>query len=146
MGLTFSGGVQICILLLWSGISIAMIIIGVMYEDKCRLQPLIPVYLIVAGVSHLLAILLLPLKYFCHQLSAVLEGFLLLFIMCWLIAGSIWVFPNFLVYPIRCDSFLYRFSFGILVFQYIYIVIFSVILVLVICFNGFKSLTKASLI
>ncbi|CAN2391461.1 hypothetical protein PRIEUP_LOCUS1500, partial [Pristimantis euphronides] len=119
---------------------------GVIYYDKCLLQPLIPVYLIVTGVSHLLAILLLPLRYFYRQLSALLEGFLLLFILCWLIAGSVWVFSIYLVYPTLCSSILYQFSFGILVFQYIFIVLSSVTLVLVICFNGFKSLTKAFLI
>ncbi|XP_056384485.1 transmembrane protein 272-like isoform X2 [Hyla sarda] len=119
---------------------------GVMYQDKCLLQPLIPIYLIVAGTCQLVAILLLPLKNLCHQLSALLEGFILMFIFCWLIAGSVWVFPIYFVYPLTCNSVLYRFSFGVLVFQYVYIVIFSVTLVLAICFTGFKSLTKASLI
>ncbi|XP_069824263.1 transmembrane protein 272-like isoform X2 [Dendropsophus ebraccatus] len=138
MGITFSGGVQIFMLLLWSGISIAMITIGVMYRDKCFLQPLIPVYLMVAGSSHLLAILLVPLKYFCHQLSAVLEGSLLMFVFCWLIAGSTWVFPVYFVYPLLCDNVLYRFSFGILLFQYTCIAVVSVTLVLVFCFTGVK--------
>ncbi|KAM4017649.1 transmembrane protein 272-like isoform 1-T2 [Anomaloglossus baeobatrachus] len=146
MGITFTGGVQIFILLVWFGLSIAMIAIGVKYKDKCRLQPLIPIYLIVAGASYLLTILLLPLKCFFRQLCAVLEGFLLIFIVCWLIAGSWWVFSIYLVYPFFCSSVVYRFSFGVVVFQYIYIVIFSVTLVLVICFVGFKGLTKASLI
>ncbi|XP_073515593.1 uncharacterized protein [Phyllobates terribilis] len=126
MGVTFSG--------------------GVMYKDKCPGRPLIPIYLIVAGTSYLLTILLLPLKRCCRQLCAVLEGFLLIFIICWLITGSFWVFSIYLVYPLFCDTVLYQFSFGILIFQYIYVVIVSVTLVFVICFVGFKSLTKASLI
>ncbi|XP_077143600.1 transmembrane protein 272-like [Ranitomeya variabilis] len=146
MGVTFSGGVQIFILLVWFGLSIAMITIGVLYKNECPLNPLIPIYLIVSGASYLLTILLLPLKNCCRQLCAVLEGFLLIFIVCWLIAGSFWVFSIHLVYPFLCNTVLFQFSFGVLVFQYIYIVIVSVTLVLVICFAGFKSLTKASLI
>ncbi|XP_073419329.1 transmembrane protein 272-like [Dendrobates tinctorius] len=123
-----------------------MITIGVLYKNECPLKPLIPIYLIVAGASYILTILLLPLRYSCRQLCAVLEVFLLIFIICWLITGSVWVFSIHLVYPLLCNTVLYQFSFGVLVFQYIYIVIVSVTLVLVICFTGFKSLTKASLI
>ncbi|XP_066440222.1 transmembrane protein 272-like isoform X2 [Eleutherodactylus coqui] len=119
---------------------------GVMYQNKCPLQPLISTYLIVAGVSQLLAIILQLLKLLCHQVSAVLEGFILLFIFGWLIAGSVWVFSIYFVYPALCSSVLYRFSFGVLVFQYIFFAIFSVTLVLVTCVNRFKSLTKAFLI
>ncbi|CAJ0934046.1 unnamed protein product, partial [Ranitomeya imitator] len=111
---------------------------GVLYKDECPLNPLIPIYLIVSGASYLLTILLLPLKNCCRQLCAVLEGFLLIFIICWLIAGSFWVFSIHLVYPFLCNTVLFQFSFGVLVFQYIYVVIVSVTLVLVICFTGFK--------
>ncbi|XP_066440223.1 uncharacterized protein [Eleutherodactylus coqui] len=87
MGLTFIRGVQMFVLLLFSGISIVMITIG-----------------------------------------------------------SVWVFSIYFVYPALCSSVLYRFSFGVLVFQYIFFAIFSVTLVLVTCVNRFKSLTKAFLI
>ncbi|KAE8607748.1 hypothetical protein XENTR_v10011272 [Xenopus tropicalis] len=124
-----------------------MIVVGVSYMNECLMQPRIPIYLIVAGVSQMAAIMLLPLKLVCQQLSEVLDGLLLFFRFCWLITGSIWIFPMyFLMYSMVCNSMLYNFSLAIVLFQYIYIAIFSVILVLGICFTGTKNLSKVFLI
>ncbi|XP_040264963.1 transmembrane protein 272-like isoform X1 [Bufo bufo] len=143
MGLTFSGGFRVFILLLWSGLSTAMITIGVMYKDKCLLQPVVPFYLMVAGASYLMVILLVSLKCLSHQLFAVLKVFLLVFILCWLIAGSVWIFPIYFMFSVLCNSVLYQFAFGVLVFQYISIVIIFVTLVFAIYFTGLKRLVES---
>ncbi|OCT84168.1 hypothetical protein XELAEV_18022308mg [Xenopus laevis] len=133
--------------LLWTGLGISMIVMGVSYMNECLMQPKISIYLIVAGTSQIAAIILLPLKLVCQQLSEVLDGLLLFFRFCWLITGSIWIFPMyFLMYSVVCNSILYNFSFSIVIFQYIYIALFSVILVLGICFPGIKSLSKVFVI
>ncbi|XP_063802239.1 transmembrane protein 272-like [Pseudophryne corroboree] len=126
MRLSLSEGFWIISLALWGLMSIAMITVGAMYFDKCLVQPLIPIYLIVAGVIHLLAILLLPLKYLSPQLSGVLEGVLLACMVCWIIAGNVWIFPTYTMHTALCNSVLYRFSFGVLILQYIYLILVSV--------------------
>ncbi|XP_075425929.1 transmembrane protein 272-like isoform X2 [Ascaphus truei] len=119
---------------------------GVSHHGDCLIQPLIPTYLTVGGSAHIVAIAVLPIKLLSHQLAGVLEGLLLLFSLCWLITGSVWVFPVYsITFPILCDRSLYNFALSILVFHYIYLAIFSIGVVVLICISGVKGLTKASL-
>ncbi|KAM5137854.1 transmembrane protein 272-like [Mantella aurantiaca] len=124
-----STGSQICSVVIWTALSIAMIVIGAIYIDKCNIEPKIPIYLIVAGVIHLVGFMLLPLKLAFLKAMYAVEGILGLFSICWFITGSVWVFRIYQVNPRDCDDTVYKFAFGILIFEYI----FLSILILVIC-------------
>ncbi|KAM8939266.1 transmembrane protein 272-like [Pelodytes ibericus] len=114
-------GSQIFTVLLWTALSIAMIIIGSMHVDNCPIEPKIPIYLIVAGVFHLLAFALSPLKLVAEKLAYAIEGVLGLFSFCWFIAGSVWVFRVYQKNPRHCNDMVYKFAFGILIFEYIFL-------------------------
>ncbi|XP_073461291.1 uncharacterized protein [Aquarana catesbeiana] len=72
----------------FSALSIAMIVIGALYIDKCSIEPMIPIYLIVAGAIHLVGSVLLPLKFVFVKLMYAIEGILGIFSLCWFIAVS----------------------------------------------------------
>ncbi|XP_075182570.1 transmembrane protein 272-like isoform X1 [Anomaloglossus baeobatrachus] len=112
---------QIFSVLLWTLLSIAMIIIGSMHVDNCPIEPKIPIYLIVAGVFHLLAFSLIPLKMVGEKLAYTIESVLGVFSFCWFIAGSVWVFRIYQENPRRCNDLCYKFAFGILIFEYIFL-------------------------
>ncbi|XP_073514539.1 transmembrane protein 272-like isoform X3 [Phyllobates terribilis] len=120
---------QIFSVLLWTVLSIAMVIIGSMHVDNCPIEPKIPIYLIVAGVFHLLAFALIPLKIVAEKLAYSIESVLGIFSFCWFIAGSVWVFRIYQENPRRCNDLVYKFAFGILIFEYI----FLALVVAVIC-------------
>ncbi|XP_075693001.1 transmembrane protein 272-like [Rhinoderma darwinii] len=115
--------VQIFTFTIWIGLSIAMIVMGAIYKDDCPIQPYIPIFLMVLGVTHLVVYLLLFLRYVLENCSIVLEGLIGMFSFAWFITGSVWVFslysknkgPNF------CDQNLYSFAFGFLIFEYVLI-------------------------
>ncbi|XP_053575981.1 transmembrane protein 272 [Bombina bombina] len=121
VGANATSGSQIFTLLLWTALSIAMIIIGSMHVDNCPAEPKIPIYLIVAGSFHLLAFVLIPLKLAAEKVAYSIEGILGLFSFCWFIAGSVWVFRIYQYQPRACNDMMYTFAFGILIFEYIFI-------------------------
>ncbi|XP_053545212.1 transmembrane protein 272-like [Bombina bombina] len=122
-------------LTLWTFISIAMIVIGAISIEYCPIQPNIPIYLIVAGSTTLLGFLLLPLRLVSETLSYIIEGILGLFTFCWFITGSVWVFSVFSVSPRPCNLGAYNFAFGILIFQYAFLLLCILALICGCCFG-----------
>ncbi|OCT84169.1 transmembrane protein 272-like [Xenopus laevis] len=122
--------------LLWSALSIAMIVIGSMYVGDCPREPNIPIYLIVAGASHLVAFCLNPLKKTAEKLAIALETILALFTTCWFIAGSVWVFRIYPENPRACNDVVYKFAFGILIFEYIFLALAVLFICLCSCCVG----------
>ncbi|XP_056383322.1 transmembrane protein 272-like [Hyla sarda] len=122
--------------LLWTVLSIAMIIVGSMHVDNCPVEPKIPIYLIVAGVFHLLAFLLIPLKMVAEKVAYSIESVLGLFSFCWFIAGSVWVFRIYQDNPRRCNDLVYKVAFGILIFEYIFLALVVAVVCLLTCCAG----------
>ncbi|XP_063801203.1 transmembrane protein 272-like [Pseudophryne corroboree] len=129
-------GSQIFVLLVWTALSIAMIVLGSIYIDKCAIQPKIPIYLIVAGAVHLVGFLLLPLKVVAEKVMYFVEGVMGLFSLCWFITGSVWVFSIYQTNPRDCNDTVYKFAFGILIFEYIFIAFIFVMVCLCTCCIG----------
>ncbi|CAM4786288.1 unnamed protein product [Rotaria magnacalcarata] len=99
---------------------VAYIIVGVLWFDKCTIQPRIPTYLIVTGVAGIIGIVLVILinpapsstnkktadakravksdsinVRLCGTAGCVLVGISLIFVIGWFVAGCIWVFGAF---------------------------------------------------
>ncbi|KAM5138847.1 transmembrane protein 272-like isoform 1-T2 [Mantella aurantiaca] len=127
---------QLFTLLLWTALSLAMIIIGSMHVYNCPVEPKIPIYLIVAGLFHLLAFALIPLKLIAEKVAYGIESVLGLFSFCWFIAGSVWVFRIYQDNPRRCNDLAYKFAFGILIFEYIFLAFLVAVICLCTCCAG----------
>ncbi|KAG8563570.1 hypothetical protein GDO81_016137 [Engystomops pustulosus] len=127
---------QLFTLLLWTVLSTAMVIVGSIHIDNCPIEPKIPIYLIVAGVIHLLAFALIPLKKCAEKPAYFIESVLGLFSFCWFIAGSVWVFRIYQENPRRCNDLVYKVAFGILIFEYIFIAFIAAAVCLCICCAG----------
>ncbi|XP_053304376.1 transmembrane protein 272-like [Spea bombifrons] len=133
MATSATSGSQIFTVFLWTVLSIAMVIIGSMHIDNCPVEPNIPIYLIVGGTFHLLGFALSPLKLVQEKVAYAIGAILGLFSFCWFIAGSVWVFRVYQYNPRHCNDMVYKFAFGILIFEYI----FLAILVAVFCLCTF---------
>ncbi|GFS47645.1 uncharacterized protein NPIL_495251 [Nephila pilipes] len=117
-------------------ISLALLIIGSIYVDDCKIQPNIPVYLIVAGafgtVQHFIAIWT---KYLPRESQGYLKNYrsycvgidclLQLFLAIWFVLGCIWVYGVYNDVEYRdktrneyCNKTLYLFAFWILNFSF----------------------------
>ncbi|KAG8437858.1 hypothetical protein GDO86_008526 [Hymenochirus boettgeri] len=127
---------QLSTVLLWTALSIAMIVIGSMHVGNCPAEPNIPIYLIVAGTFHLIAFLLIPLKLVAENLAYILESIIGLFCFCWFITGSVWVFRIYPDNPRGCNDLVYNFAFGILIFEYIFIALTIFVICLCTCCAG----------
>lgn len=118
---------------------------GAAYINQCPIQPLIPVYLVVVGISGVLKSAETIVKHFmtcfkCSCLTAwrrhrhlkyllvvwrVVDLIFNLLILGWVIAGSYWIFSTYK--DLRgapnssdlCNPVLYRFSFGMMISSYI---------------------------
>eukprot|EP00079_Xenopus_tropicalis_P019371 XP_012808971.1 PREDICTED: uncharacterized protein LOC100497651 isoform X3 [Xenopus tropicalis] len=123
-------GFQLFTLVIWTALSVAMIILGSMHVGNCPREPNIPIYLIVAGAFHLVGFCLIPLKKAAKKVTYALESIIGLFSFCWFIAGSVWVFRIYPDDPRACNDLVYKSAFGILIFEYLFIglVLFSVCL------------------
>ncbi|XP_063801208.1 transmembrane protein 272-like isoform X2 [Pseudophryne corroboree] len=108
---------QIISLTVWIGLSIAMIVMGAIYKNDCPIQPYIPIFLLVTGITHLVAIFVLFLRIVLETCSLVLEALLGTFSFAWFIAGCVWVFKLYNYYEGFCNQSLYLFAFGILIFE-----------------------------
>ncbi|XP_075693014.1 transmembrane protein 272-like isoform X2 [Rhinoderma darwinii] len=111
--------------------------LGSMHVDNCPVEPKIPIYLIVAGVFHLLSFILIPLKMVAEKLAYSIESLLGIFSFCWFIAGSVWVFGVYQDNPRRCNDLVYKFAFGILIFEYIFLAFLVAVICLFTCCAGF---------
>ncbi|XP_031746928.1 uncharacterized protein LOC100497651 isoform X6 [Xenopus tropicalis] len=81
-------GFQLFTLVIWTALSVAMIILGSMHVGNCPREPNIPIYLIVAGAFHLVGFCLIPLKKAAKKVTYALESIIGLFSFCWFIAGN----------------------------------------------------------
>ncbi|XP_068117636.1 transmembrane protein 272-like [Hyperolius riggenbachi] len=138
-----SKGPSLISVIIWTPLSIAMIVLGSLYIDQCPIQPLIPIFLIVAGAVHLLGFVLMPLQFVCPKVTYTIEGIVGLFSLSWFIAGSVWVFSIYQTNPKLCHDTLYKFAFGILIFEYIFICIAVVMICLFTCCFGFMAAINA---
>ncbi|XP_071970416.1 transmembrane protein 272-like isoform X2 [Engystomops pustulosus] len=116
---------QIFCLVTWVAFSTTMIVIGSLYRNDCTTEPMIPIYLIVAGATYLFSIVLLILKICALKLTFWLEVIVSLFSFCWFTAGSIWVFTIYHDDSRDCNNIVFNFAFGALVFQYICLAVIS---------------------
>ncbi|KAG9274311.1 hypothetical protein AMEX_G11220 [Astyanax mexicanus] len=100
-------------------ITIAEITIGAVYLKDCPLQHNIPVYVLVFGVLSAVTILFICMP--CDAMNflcVVWMGLLSLFMFCWTITGSVWIYS---IYPPNynstvpgepyCNKTLYLFAF-----------------------------------
>ncbi|RNA29176.1 hypothetical protein BpHYR1_037518 [Brachionus plicatilis] len=120
------------ILVISSVIPIAMLIIGVISQEKCSIQSKIPLWLIVMGVGGVVSASLKFLgsmitciksrkdrKYSEPKILSCFNGILSLFLFIWFILGNYWVYSIYdkvqydsLVDPeTYCDKLCYLFSF-----------------------------------
>ncbi|XP_065668621.1 transmembrane protein 272 isoform X2 [Hydra vulgaris] len=119
-------------------IPIACIVIGAKYKDDCRVQPKIPLYLIVLGSFGILR----NIVGLCNQIKrrnssgnnddedkkkSAFEGIIDCFMIGWFIAGNVWIYSN---YPPDydntdsidyCNKTLYLFAFGLTTASYAFV-------------------------
>lgn len=117
---------------------------GSIYVGQCQIEPYIPIFLIVGGISGVLKNVSLIsesiLKRCSHRLPTctkkakyakhvwkILNLIFNLFLLAWIIAGSYWIYRvyadvNSSTYT-NCNEVLYKFSFGILTSSYILLVL-----------------------
>ncbi|XP_053545215.1 transmembrane protein 272 [Bombina bombina] len=116
---------------IWFGISIAMIVMGAVYKDDCPNQPYIPMYLIVAGVTRVLIFGLTPMKFFYKKVTYIIQNALGLFAIGWLITGCIWVFPIFNAFTNNCGIAVYLFTFSILIIELFFFTLMALGLIVI---------------
>ncbi|KAI4895740.1 hypothetical protein NFI96_024041 [Prochilodus magdalenae] len=80
--------------------------LGVIHFHECPIQPPIPTYLIVIGACGVISLMLAYLKNTLQegassQLFTVCIFCILLFSICWMVAGTFWVYS---IYPPNYDS------------------------------------------
>ncbi|XP_075044815.1 transmembrane protein 272-like [Mixophyes fleayi] len=110
-------GYQIISFIIWIGLSIALIVMGAIYKNDCPIQPYIPTFLLVTGITQLATVAIIFLRLVLETCSLVLEFLLGLFSFAWFITGCVWVFKVYNQYEGFCDRNLYLFAFGILIFE-----------------------------
>lgn len=109
-------------IILWM-ISIAALGLGVMHLKDCPLQPYIPIYLVVIGVSSMASLLMTYIKYtimeenVLHSLCSICVFLIHFFNICWFISGNVWVYsvhaPNYNQTSGKeyCQKTIYNFAF-----------------------------------
>ncbi|XP_066440239.1 transmembrane protein 272-like [Eleutherodactylus coqui] len=110
---------QISAIIVWIILGNAMIVMGSVYKDDCIIQPNIPIFLLVTGVTHFVISAILLLRVLLHLFSIFLDTAIFLFMFCWFITGSFWVFPMFDQKEEKCAKNLYLFAYGTMTFEWI---------------------------
>lgn len=117
--------------------------VGAIFLNDCPVEKNIPIFLIVAGITGILLVLLTCLQSWCYDedkesdLSCwrILIFLIMLFWSGWLFAGSFWVYSNYQPKYSKdtsgerkryCDQILYLFSFWAINFTYMFFVIFLI--------------------
>ena len=123
--------------------SLVLMIVGSIYLNDCPTEKNIPIFLIVAGITGILLVLLSFLQSWCYDedkesdLSCwkVTILIIMLFWSAWLVAGSFWVYSNYQPSYSKntkeemkqhCDKVLYLFSFWAINLIYMFFVIFLI--------------------
>ena len=123
--------------------SLVLMIVGSIYLNDCPAEKNIPIFLIVAGITGILLVLLSFLQSWCYDedkesdLSCwrVTILIIMLFWSAWLVAGSFWVYSNYQPSYSKdtneemkrhCDKVLYLFSFWAINLIYMFFVIFLI--------------------
>ncbi|CAJ0599273.1 unnamed protein product [Cylicocyclus nassatus] len=125
-------------------IPIAMIAVGALHLHDCRINPMIPIWLIVSGSTSLVQSALSPIAKSeaasCFTILArALLGLLSLFHFVWLILGSVWVYGAYgkVSYePVSvdyCDKATFLFPFIVLTIAYSLIALLCVTLCCLCC-------------
>ncbi|CAF2151985.1 unnamed protein product [Rotaria magnacalcarata] len=83
-------------LLIFLGIPLLQIIIGILYKNECPVNPLIPVYLVFTGVAALTLLSTVILGVTVKKLSFLLYLSILLTLLMfgWFITGNVWIFKS----------------------------------------------------
>ncbi|XP_061616759.1 transmembrane protein 272-like isoform X2 [Phyllopteryx taeniolatus] len=107
--------------IMWWMVMISAIGLGATHLGLCPSQPRIPVYLLVLGVSSLLALSVTYCRCVCDDgamstLATVCMALLHLFTFCWFVAGTSWVYgaypPSYTPGEARyCHKTTYNFAF-----------------------------------
>ncbi|XP_047483728.1 transmembrane protein 272-like [Penaeus chinensis] len=96
LGGTAMGVLAVGFALVFLGLTVIYISLGILYLFSCRVQPMIPIWLIVYGTVCLILIVAgisdKKNKTELAYLKTGLKVILLLFAFCWFIAGNVWVF------------------------------------------------------
>ncbi|XP_065645029.1 transmembrane protein 272 isoform X2 [Hydra vulgaris] len=114
---------RLTVTLLLLGLPVSLITIGALKINKCPIEPMIPIYLIISGATGILTVLLTFISTISKQRCWYGLVFLTsLFALCWFVAGNIWVFKN---YKKRsyCDEKAYYLAFWFIVLTYIFSVL-----------------------
>ncbi|XP_063591780.1 transmembrane protein 272-like [Penaeus indicus] len=96
LGGTALGFLLVGFALVFLGLTVIYMALGITYMFSCRAQPMIPMWLIVHGAVCLILIVWgksdKENKTGLEYLKTALKVVLLVFALCWFIAGNVWVF------------------------------------------------------
>lgn len=127
---------KVCVILLFAIVAafpIAIICLGALHIDQCPMEPWVPKFMIVAGASGVLTVLLSMCSYGCGlsessntvKCFSALIALLTLFSFAWNIAGSVWIFKKWSSWDKvkdtdqGCYKDLYLFAFAYLIIFWI---------------------------
>ncbi|KAM4017414.1 uncharacterized protein ACNLHF_007040 [Anomaloglossus baeobatrachus] len=127
--------------IVWFGLSIASLVLGVIHKDDCPYQPYVPIYMMVSGIVEAVACLIIPLKLFYEKVHTGIQFVLFTFNVCWLIPGGIWIFHMYEVYKVDCDNTVYFFTFSVVIIKCVIFGI-SILMVIVACYKAFAESIK----
>ncbi|KAF7653811.1 hypothetical protein LDENG_00078190 [Lucifuga dentata] len=102
--------------IIWWMVMIAAIGIGAMHLGSCPIQPKIPIYLIVLGVSNILSLSLTYIQRLNSEgtaqcLVTTSVTLLYFFTFCWLITGSVWVYAVYVPNSAGADNFCHKITY-----------------------------------
>ncbi|KAM8883502.1 transmembrane protein 272-like [Synchiropus picturatus] len=127
--------------IIWWMIMIAAISVGATHLGSCPVQPMIPIYLLVLGVSMLLSLLLVySINIWqggvVNTLASILVVLLHIFTLCWFIAGTVWIYRVYLPDNVPgdadyCHRTIYLFAFTVTTVIWIFL---SMVLLVGCCF------------
>lgn len=147
----------IVILVLLFAIPVTMIIIGSIHFNDCKLQRLIPIWLIVSGFLTIIKNISTLIERIKSQddgrtgnkILNIFDSLLTILIVVWFICGNIWTYSNYrkvqTVDTSRddyCHSIVYYFTFWIITSIYILIVLACLIFCCTICITLFLPTKK----